>query len=396
MKILLASDSYKYQMSGVATIVISLAERFRKNGHEVKVLALSNDRNSYKDGDDYYISSFQAKIYPDARRSFVIKDKYLDELSEWNPDIIHIHTEFSARRLACLVANVNRTPCVMTLHTDYAKYIRPVLLHSRVLTQIVIKSMSAVLYSRAKVVTTPSEKAKNVSKQYIMFCPVVVVPNGIELSKFERDFPEEEKAELLEKIGVPNEGKVLVAVSRISREKHLDKLIDYMPTVLERDKDVKLIIVGDGPDLDNLKSLSEALGLSGSVFFTGRVASDVVYKYYKLGNAFVCASDFEMQSLAYMEAMACGLPLLCYDDESLRGMLDHGKNGFKFTDREEYVNFAMNILGDKQLQKSMSAMSSKMAQKYDTQNCAERMLELYSRVVERHKNKGNSFKSWVE
>ena len=383
-------------MSGVATIVISLAEKFRKNGHEVKVLALSNDEHSYRDGDDYYISSFQAKIYPDARRSFVIKDKYLDELSEWNPDIIHIHTEFSARRLACLVANVNRTPCVMTLHTDYAKFIRPVLLHSRVLTQIVIKSLSAVLYSRAKVVTTPSEKAKKVSKQYILFCPVVVVPNGIELSKFQREFTEEERAALLKEIGVPNEGKVLVAVSRISREKHLDKLIDYMPTILERDKDVKLVIVGDGPDLDNLKKLADAMGLHESVFFTGRVASDVVYKYYKIGNVFVCASDFEMQSLAYMEAMACGLPLLCYDDESLRGMLEHEKNGFRFLDREEYVNYAMRLLNDKEMQKNMAQMSLKMAQKYDTQNCAERMLELYGRVVERHKNKGNSFKSWVE
>ena len=222
------------------------------------------------------------------------------------------------------------------------------------------------------------------------------MPNGIELSKFQREFTEEERAALLKEIGVPNEGKVLVAVSRISREKHLDKLIDYMPTILERDKDVKLVIVGDGPDLDNLKKLADAMGLHESVFFTGRVASDVVYKYYKIGNVFVCASDFEMQSLAYMEAMACGLPLLCYDDESLRGMLEHEKNGFRFLDREEYVNYAMRLLNDKEMQKNMAQMSLKMAQKYDTQNCAERMLELYGRVVERHKNKGNSFKSWVE
>ena len=183
LKILIASDAYKKQTNGVTNMVVTLAEELRSRGHEVKVLALSDTHSSYREGDDYYISSFSSPVYPDARQSPVLRNRLLRELRRWNPDIIHIHTEFSASRMAKHLAHVNHTPYVMTSHTDYGKFIQP-MLHSRRLIRKVIKLWSYFAYHNARVLTVPSEKGREITRGYRLNCPVVVIPNGIRLDAY--------------------------------------------------------------------------------------------------------------------------------------------------------------------------------------------------------------------
>ena len=158
MKILIASDSYKYQTSGAANVVISMADELRRRGHKVKILAMSNRRESFRDGDDYYIRSLPGLVYPDARFSPIHSDPLLEELKDWRPDIIHIHTEMSAARLARSIAAIDHTPYIMTSHTDYGRFIfghycnlKPV--------KILCKEVGRIAYRKATVVTVPSDKA---------------------------------------------------------------------------------------------------------------------------------------------------------------------------------------------------------------------------------------------
>ena len=93
MKVLLATDCYLFQTGGVTSVVTSLENGMRKNGCEVKVLALSNSNRSYREGDSYFVRSRRFPDYPEHRFSLAMHDPLLDELMEWNPDIIHIHTD---------------------------------------------------------------------------------------------------------------------------------------------------------------------------------------------------------------------------------------------------------------------------------------------------------------
>lgn len=385
MKILIASDAYKKQTNGVTNMVVTLAEELRRRGYEVKVLALSDTIGSFRDGDDYYISSFSSPVYPDARQSLVWRSRYLRELKRWNPDIIHIHTEFSASRMAKLVAHANHTPFVMTAHTDYGKFVQPVL-RSRRLIHAVIKLWSFVAYHNAKVLTVPSEKGRDIARGYALNCPVVVIPNGIRLEKFQRSLSQEERAALFAQHGLRDNGKLLVAVSRLSREKNLEEIIGYMPDLLREDPEVQLLVVGDGPDKAHLEALSRELGLAGSVVFTGRIPPDEVYRYYHMGDLFVCASNFEVHSLTYLEAMTCGLPLLCREDPCLADVMEQGRNGYTYRTEREFIDHALSILHDRALHDALSEGALKKSDEFGARRYADRTLELYKKILEGKRN----------
>ncbi len=385
MKILIASDAYKKQTNGVTNMVVTLADELRRRGYPVKVLALSDTLESFRDGDDYYISSFSSPVYPDARQSLVWRNRYLRELKRWNPDIVHIHTEFSASRMAKMVAHATHTPFVMTAHTDYGKFVQPVL-HSRRLIHAVIKLWSFFAYHNAKVLTVPSEKGRDITDGYRLNCPVVVIPNGIRLEKFRRELGAEERAALFAKHGLRDNGKVLVAVSRLSREKNLEEIIGYMPDLLREDGEVQLLVVGDGPDRVHLEKYARELGLDGKVVFTGRIPPDEVYRYYRLGDLFVCASNFEVHSLTYLEAMTCALPLLCREDPCLADVMEEGKNGYTYRTEREFIDHALRILHDGALRAALSEGALRKSEDFSERRYADRTLALYEKILQGKKN----------
>ena len=96
MKILIATDSYKFHTSGVTASILALCAGLRNMGNEVKVLSPSDCRKSFRDGDDYFIKSIPAFYYPGMRFAVSHNDSLIKGLEAWNPDVIHIQTEGSA------------------------------------------------------------------------------------------------------------------------------------------------------------------------------------------------------------------------------------------------------------------------------------------------------------
>lgn len=382
MKILIASDSYK-QINGVSNSVSLLVQGLRERGHEVKVLSLSLDRSSYKEGDDYFIASVDALIYPDMRISVAVWDELIDELTAWAPDIAHIQTEFSAKWLAMKVVKKCGIPYVMTSHTDYEEYFKSKKINAT-LARGIIKSFERIVYGKADTLIVPSYKIQELVELYKVKCPVVVIPTGIELDDHPR--MTEDKSELLSAYGIENNGKVLVSVSRISKEKNLDELIDYMPALLREDPEVTLLIVGGGPHLDKLREKVEKLNLSDNVKFTGMIPKEEVYKYYQLGDIFVSASTFETQGLTYVEALANALPLVCREDKALMNIIVEGKNGFTYTDEAEFVQHVMTVLSDRALARSMARESVSKSYAFSKEVFVSAVEHLYEDVIERRES----------
>ena len=380
MKILIASESY-HMMNGVAGVVTALVDTFRACGHDVKVLGLSDTTSAKQQGDDYFIPSFPVPLYPDLRQSVAHRHRFVKRLIEWKPDIIHVHTEGSVADISRYISKKTGAPIVMTMHTDYTKFI----FHSHDDTQFAYyasKAWMATVYRRATLMITPSVKAKNILKHYSPKHKVAVIPNGIKLDLFKPVPTEEEISRLKERFQLDTTEKLLVCVSRLSKEKNIEEIIEFFPSLLEKEPKARLLIVGDGPDKAHLEKLVKDYGLSDSVKFSGRAGQNELYKYYKLGKAFVSASTFEMHSLTFLEAMACGLPLLCHDDPCLLDVLYEGENGFTFTDRESFTLNALKILDDEELQKRLSDKSLENSKNFDDYTCAQRTLELYRHVID--------------
>ena len=123
MKILIATDCYKWNTGGITVSVPALCSGPRKKGHEVKVLSPSGNRKSFRDGDDYYIKSVPAFYYPDMRFAFSVHDPLIKALKAWRPDIIHLQTEGLAYMISKRIMKYGDVPLVMTCHTDYAHFV---------------------------------------------------------------------------------------------------------------------------------------------------------------------------------------------------------------------------------------------------------------------------------
>ena len=104
MKILLTSDMYENQINGVSGSVITLRDELRKKGHDVRVLTLSKDSESKMVKTDYLIGSFSVPFYPDVRQTIHFRDPIINDVIKWNPDIIHIQTEFSICKISKKIA----------------------------------------------------------------------------------------------------------------------------------------------------------------------------------------------------------------------------------------------------------------------------------------------------
>jgi len=123
---------------------------------------------------------------------------------------------------------------------------------------------------------------------------IVCIPNGVSI------LPE----------GKATYGPVLnvLTTTRLSKEKGIDVLLRAWANIIQLQKSLKLLILGNGPLEDELKGLSKSLGLTGSVDFTGRVNN--VFEYLKDADLFVLPSRSEGLSNALLEAMGYGIPCI--------------------------------------------------------------------------------------
>ena len=129
MKVLIATDWYMPAVNGVVTSVLNLKRELAAQGHEVRVLTLSQTPHSRREGDVTYIGAVSAgMIYPGARLRTAPAMKLLGELEAWKPDIIHTQCEFSTFVMAKRLAAATGAPVVHTYHTvyeDYTHYFSP-------------------------------------------------------------------------------------------------------------------------------------------------------------------------------------------------------------------------------------------------------------------------------
>ncbi len=172
-------------------------------------------------------------------------------------------------------------------------------------------------------------------------------------------------------------------ITRVSREKNIMEILRFLPALSRALPAVQLLIVGDGPDRKRLEQYTVNSHLTDRVRFTGMVPREEVYRYYAMGDVFVSASVFEVHSLSYLEAMACGLPLVCREDAALRGVLENGENGFIYRTEKEFVSSVGTILSDQGLRKRMRENALQKVQSFSNQHFVDHMIEQYEMLTGR-------------
>lgn len=380
MRVLITTDLFKPTINGVVTSILNLEKELKEQGHEVKILAVSQNVYSYREDNAYYIKSVPSHIYPEVRIPISKATSFVEELIEWKPDIIHSQCEFFSYGFARRIAKATKARIVHTYHTLYEQYTEYIPIGKRLGRAALGKWMKMRLKD-ANLIIAPTKKVEQTLQQYGMTKDIRIVPTGIQLEKFNSTVDENEVAQLRRKYGIQKEDKVLLSLGRLGFEKRIDELLYGMKEVVKMQDNVKLLIVGGGPARESLEKLTDELELRQYVRFAGMVNPEEVQTYYRLGDVFVCASTSETQGLTYVEAAASGLPLICRKDACLYGVLEEGGNGFSYQDIYRFAKYIRTYVTDDAWLQQAGKHSEKVAGKYNTNLFGKAVEGIYKEEV---------------
>lgn len=379
MKILITTDWYEPAVNGVVTSIKNLSKGLQKLGHEVKILTLSQNNQSFKNGQVIYIGSLSAnKIYPGARVALTYENQYIEELIKWNPDVIHSQCEFSTFRMALNISREKKIPIVHTYHTVYEDYTHYISLNKKIGRRLAAVFSKKIL-EHTDCVIVPTEKVCSLLNEYGVNKKICVVPTGIDLDRFNIPIDMAEKQELRKKIGIPEKNMVLIYVGRLAKEKNLEEILSFLPRL--KDDNITLLIVGDGPHRNVLEGYVDKLGIREKVFFTGMVNPHEIPLYYKIGDIFVSASNSETQGLTYIEALASGLPALCRKDPCLKNVIKDGVNGWQYETFEEFSEKLAFMLREEIYNGLSKNAKIETMKEYSSATFAERVENIYKEVI---------------
>jgi glycosyltransferase involved in cell wall biosynthesis len=206
---------------------------------------------------------------------------------------------------------------------------------------------------------------------------LVCIPNGV-------DCPPPtmiDRPALLRELGWPEDSFLAGFIGRLAPQKRVDDLIFAVETLRQTRPQLKLMLVGDGPQRERLEQFTRDVGCTEHVRFLGH-RSDTE-KWLALLDAFCLASSFEGMSNSLMEAMAAGKPAVVSDIPPNRELVIQGETGFlaPVGDRVAYMQFLRLLIDDPELRQRLGTTGRhRMEREFSVAQMVERYAELYERL----------------
>ena len=171
--------------------------------------------------------------------------------------------------------------------------------------------------------------------------------------------------------------------SRLSAEKGLSELLQGFAALRRRRPDVRLLVLGDGPEREDLETEAEELHIRDAVVFAGMVPFREMTAHLQAADAFVFASQVEAQGLVLNEAMAAGLPVVAYDAPFIRDIIVDGENGLLAKPHFRALAIKMAaLIDDEELRKRLAHEGYVTAQRYSAGRIANDLVRIYQDAID--------------
>lgn len=340
MRIGIFTDTYTPDINGVVSSVVTLQHALEAHGHEVYIITSHKGLlHSTREGNVFRMPGLELKwLY-----GYILSTPYhftvKAEVEKLNLDIVHVQTEFGVGVFARIVARQLKIPVIYTYHTmyeDYTHYINRFDLPGLDnVSRKVMNSLTKFLCESVAGIIAPSMKTKEALTRYGVKRPIHIIPTGLDLEAFKpKNVKEELCQSIREQYHITQDTKLISYIGRIAPEKSMDIIIDGFQYV--KDPDVKMMIVGGGPSLDDLRKQANELNLQDRIIFTDKQPREDMPAYYAIADAFVSPSLSETQGMTFIEALAAGLPVFARKDEVLEELVYENKTGYYFATPQEY------------------------------------------------------------
>ncbi|MDR1031430.1 MAG: glycosyltransferase [Treponema sp.] len=397
MKIAMFTDAYWPRVNGVTVSVESFSRALIRLGHEVMVICpfypessvvgrLSADENRHthdkKEPLVIRVPSMPVIISKEDRMAKFHKWFWVaKQIEQFNPDIMHINTEFVIAEFGFQYAWLHTLPVVYTYHTLWEDYVANYIpLVPTFLLRFIIRGISKNIVKRAQVVLVPSVQIQELIKKYRIKKTCYLLPTGIEAQLFNPDAREVAcfRELLIQKYPQLDHKRILLFAGRIAKEKNLDFLLSLAPKIIAKHPETVFLLVGNGPDLYYYQEECAHLGIMEHCIFTGYLDREDLALTYQVADIFVFPSLTETQGLVTIEAMLSGIPVVAIGAMGTLMVMNGDNGGFMVkNDAQEFMQRVFDLLEDPILYKRKVAEAKHYAQKWSIDTLTVKLQTIY-------------------
>jgi 1,2-diacylglycerol 3-alpha-glucosyltransferase len=372
------TDTYTPQINGVVTSIQIFQKELESQGHKVYIFAptprlISDPINVFR------FHSVKFFFQPEMRFAIPYSWRADKRINSLNLDIVHAHTPFSLGFFAKYVSDDRNIPFVQTFHTLYPEYLHYILgpIGEYEIAKQRAKKIVRFLYDRSDFIIAPSQKIKEyLQKDCRITKPVEVIGTGIDLKSFENIDPKIFRQQYMFDV----KDKILLFAGRLGKEKNIDFLLQVLANI--KNNQIKLLLIGDGPEKDTLKDLAKKMKIENRVIFLGYINREKIPYALSTSDVFVFTSKTETQGLVLLEAAAAGKPIVAIHDTAIEEYVHNNINGFiSETNPKIFAQKIENLLTDPILYKNFSKNSKEIAKKFSLDKQTQKLITVYNRLI---------------
>ena len=329
LRVLIASDTFPPDINGAARFAERLAGGLVRNGNDVHVMAPATSKQwgtftEIHDGVPmtvHRIRSHKVIVHKTLRymNPFTLKQKVDLILDGFEPDAIHSQSHLSVGRVLAKSGRERNVRLIATNHTvpeNLLKYLHLPSFLEKIVIEKLWKDTGRILSSFDQV-TTPTRRAAELLEKSTGMENVLAISCGIDATMFANPTP------------TTNKPFRILFLGRLDWEKHIHNLLRAVakfPPEIE----YFVEIAGNGSQKKYLTELAKELKISDRVTFLGHISEEELPLAYERATVFAMPSIAELQSIATMEAMASGRPVVAANAMALPHLVHDGDNGYLF------------------------------------------------------------------
>ncbi|QIL89118.1 glycosyltransferase [Microbulbifer sp. SH-1] len=382
MNIVMLTNTYLPHVGGVARSVDAFSREYRRQGHQVLVVAPEFAEKIDNEKDVVRIPAIQNFNGSDFSVALPLSGELTERLDFFEPDLVHSHHPFLLGMTALRIARSRELPLIFTHHTLYERYTHYVPADSETLKRFVIE-LATRYGNLASMVFAPSESVADLLRERGVKRPIAVVPTGVQLENYRNG----DGASARQHYNIPQSAFVIGHLGRLAEEKNLDFLTDVVIELMHRNDDIHFLVVGAGPMQQRIRSLFDTQSLSSRLHLTGTLQGDAQRDAYSAMNVFGFSSTSETQGMVLTEAMAAGVPVVALDASGCREVVEDRINGrlvLKHSTREMIAALQwVHDLAPEEYQHLCQA-ALQTAERFSMENCAASALRHYQSLVHQH------------
>lgn len=289
-------------------------------------------------------------------------------------DVINTHFVVPTGPLGHMLARWYGIPNVLSVHGgdlfDPSKSSSP---HKHRMLRTAVRWL---LRAADDVVGQSRDTLRHVADLYGVHRSAQLIPLGI-------DRPPPVSAASRQEFGLPDDAFVMITVGRLVARKATTQLVEMFSA--SQIPNAHLLVIGDGPDAPDVERRATELGVRNRVHLLGQVSDARKYAALSVSDAFVTASQHEGFGLVFLEAMAFGLPVLCYDRGGQTDFLVTGETGhvIKLNDQAAFVCAMLELYRDRAARERYGQYNRQLVENYFIDACAARYEQVFTAAIER-------------